>query len=152
MDSKSLSDVIRETISSQNLTAYALGKMSGVSPVVIQRFLTGERGLTLTTAEKLAETLDLHLCRRDRGDLEPDAESQTSAPDEEGGPGRIVAKYEEITMKNGEFIHIGQHVKLMISNVTQRNVRINIHGPRDMIVVRGELWEALSGKSTAQRR
>lgn len=53
MDGKSIADCIKEEICELNLTAYALGKMTGVSPVTIQRFLAGERGLTLATAEKL---------------------------------------------------------------------------------------------------
>ena len=47
----SLSDAIRGVIIDRGLSAYAVAKKSGVSPVVIQRFISGERGLSLDTAE-----------------------------------------------------------------------------------------------------
>jgi plasmid maintenance system antidote protein VapI len=43
------------------LNEYALNKASGVAPIVIDRFLNGERGLTFETAGKLAAVLGLHL-------------------------------------------------------------------------------------------
>jgi plasmid maintenance system antidote protein VapI len=56
-----LEQAIKDRMMSLHLTAYAAGKMSGVSPTVIQRFLNGERGLTLATADKLCQALDLTL-------------------------------------------------------------------------------------------
>lgn len=44
-----------------DLTTYALGKAAGVSPAVISRFLSQERGLTLETADRLALALGLRL-------------------------------------------------------------------------------------------
>jgi hypothetical protein len=64
--SSTLSQVILNTINERGLTSYALGKASGVSAVVLQRFVNGERGLSLKTAEKLAEALGLELRPRDR--------------------------------------------------------------------------------------
>jgi hypothetical protein len=49
------------------LTAYAASKLSGVSTTVIQRFLNGERTLTLRTAEKLCGALDLTLSTIEKG-------------------------------------------------------------------------------------
>jgi transcriptional regulator with XRE-family HTH domain len=56
-----LEQTIKDRMKSLNLTAYAVGKMSGISPTVIQRFLNGERGLTLATADKLCQVMDLGL-------------------------------------------------------------------------------------------
>lgn len=44
-----------------NKTVYAMAQESGVSAPVIQRFLSGERGITLETAGKLAAYLGLSL-------------------------------------------------------------------------------------------
>jgi len=62
--SETLAGSIKARIKALGLTAYALGKSSGVSAVVIQRFLNGERGITLETAEKLCGALDLVLVPR----------------------------------------------------------------------------------------
>jgi hypothetical protein len=56
--SRSLRDAIRE----RGLTAYAAAKQAGVSADAVQRFLNSERGLTLATADRLAEALQLTLC------------------------------------------------------------------------------------------
>jgi transcriptional regulator with XRE-family HTH domain len=56
-----MEQTIKDRMKALSLTAYAAGKMSGVSPTVIQRFLNGERGLTLATADKLCQALDLTL-------------------------------------------------------------------------------------------
>jgi len=53
---------LREAISERRLTAYAAAKQAGVSVDAIQRFLKDERGLTLSTVDKLAEALGLSLC------------------------------------------------------------------------------------------
>jgi transcriptional regulator with XRE-family HTH domain len=56
-----MEQTIKDRMKALSLTAYAAGKMSGISPTVIQRFLNGERGLTLATADKLCQALDLTL-------------------------------------------------------------------------------------------
>jgi Helix-turn-helix len=43
------------------LTSYALGRDAGVAPAVISRFLAGDRGLTMATADRVAEALGLRL-------------------------------------------------------------------------------------------
>ena len=53
---------LREAISERGLTAYAAAKQAGVSVDAIQRFLKEERGLTLSTVDKLADALGLSLC------------------------------------------------------------------------------------------
>ena len=56
---------LREAISERRLTAYAAAKRAGVSVDAIQRFLKEERGLTLSTVDKLADALGLSLCPDD---------------------------------------------------------------------------------------
>ena len=53
---------MRGEICDRGLTAYAAAKRSGASVDAIRRFLNGERGLTLTTVDKLAASLELKLC------------------------------------------------------------------------------------------
>jgi transcriptional regulator with XRE-family HTH domain len=64
-----LEQAIKDRMKSLGLTAYAAGKMSGMSPTMIQRFLNGQRGLTLKTADKLAKALDLVLMTRPGSNL-----------------------------------------------------------------------------------
>jgi plasmid maintenance system antidote protein VapI len=56
---------LREAIHERGLTAYAAAKRSGVSVDAVQRFLKEERGLTLSTVDKLADALGLTLCPDD---------------------------------------------------------------------------------------
>lgn len=56
-----LAAALKSAIEQSALTSYALGKASGVAPIVIDRFLRGERGLSLDTADRLAGALGLHL-------------------------------------------------------------------------------------------
>lgn len=53
---------LREAINERGLTAYAAAKQAGVSVDAVQRFLKEERGLNLSTADKLADALGLTLC------------------------------------------------------------------------------------------
>jgi plasmid maintenance system antidote protein VapI len=56
-------ETLREAIVSSGLTHYSLGKAAGVAPAQIDRFVAGERDLTLTTAARLAEALGLVLVK-----------------------------------------------------------------------------------------
>lgn len=58
-----ISRPLREAIRESGLTAYGAAKRAGVSVDAVQRFLNDERGLTLATADKIANALDLTLCR-----------------------------------------------------------------------------------------
>lgn len=60
-DKASLSETIVQIIRTRGLTSYALSKASGVHASVIQRFVNGERGISVETAEKLLKALDLIL-------------------------------------------------------------------------------------------
>jgi ribosome-binding protein aMBF1 (putative translation factor) len=57
-------DTLRQAVAASGLSAYALAARSGVAQPVISRFMTGERGLNLTTAEKLCNVVGLELCHR----------------------------------------------------------------------------------------
>ena len=61
---ETLSDTIAAIIKARGITSYALAKASGVNASVIQRFINGERGLRLETAEKLVQSLDLVLTEK----------------------------------------------------------------------------------------
>ncbi|GMU33228.1 MAG: hypothetical protein AMXMBFR20_11000 [Planctomycetia bacterium] len=62
----SFAETIRRAAVADGRTAYRLSKDSGVDVAVVQRFMSGERGLTLVTAEKLCRALGLDLKRADR--------------------------------------------------------------------------------------
>lgn len=64
MAQKSLSDQLREAI--KNYGTYAAAKEAGITYPVIYRFINGNRGLSLATAEKLAEFFGMHLTRPTR--------------------------------------------------------------------------------------
>jgi transcriptional regulator with XRE-family HTH domain len=77
-----LEQAIKDRMKSLGLTAYAAGKMSVMSPTMIQRFLNGQRGLTLKTADKLAKALDLVLMIKPGSTLAMDLVRDQAAKDE----------------------------------------------------------------------
>jgi len=62
---KQIAQAIKAAIRERDLTAYRLAQMSGVSVTAIQRWLNGERTLSLPNAEKLAAALDLVLAPKE---------------------------------------------------------------------------------------
>lgn len=54
-------DQVREIIRARGLTAYGLARDIGTAPSVLSRFLSGQRGLSLETFDRLAQALDLRL-------------------------------------------------------------------------------------------
>ena len=56
-----LEEQIRAAIKESGLTIYRLAKDSGVPQPVLSRFVNAKRGITLSTASKLAATLGLEL-------------------------------------------------------------------------------------------
>jgi plasmid maintenance system antidote protein VapI len=58
---------LRSEIERRGLTAYAVNKLSGVSVDSVQRFLNGEKGLTLTSVDAIAHSLALELVRTKGG-------------------------------------------------------------------------------------
>lgn len=61
-----LAEDLREAIRESGLTHYSIGKMAGVAPAVIDRFVSGERDIRMETASKIAEALRLRLCQDKR--------------------------------------------------------------------------------------
>ncbi len=52
-----LPDVLRRAIRDSGLTHYRLAKDSGVSATILDRFMSGERGISFVTAAKIAGAL-----------------------------------------------------------------------------------------------
>jgi plasmid maintenance system antidote protein VapI len=61
-----IADALRAEIRRRELTAYRLAKMTGSSVDAIQGFISGTKGLTLKTIERLAAALALVLVPRDQ--------------------------------------------------------------------------------------
>lgn len=59
-----ISDQLRAIIRDSGKTSYAVGKLAEVDPGVVQRFMTGERDLRVSTLDKIAEALRLRLCHK----------------------------------------------------------------------------------------
>lgn len=55
---------IKQELRQSDTTKYVLAKETGVNWSVIDRFVTGERGISLATASKFCEYLKLELARR----------------------------------------------------------------------------------------
>lgn len=60
----SIVEQLRKAMRDSGQTEYAIAKGSGVSQSVVNRFVTGERGISLDTAAKLCDYLDLDLRTR----------------------------------------------------------------------------------------
>jgi plasmid maintenance system antidote protein VapI len=56
-----ISEELIAAIRASGMTHYGLSKVSGVSPNMIDRFVSGERDIRLSTAAKLAAALKLRL-------------------------------------------------------------------------------------------
>ena len=54
---------LREAITEAGRTHYAIAKQAGITPEILDRFVRGERGMTLATAGKVAETLGYELTK-----------------------------------------------------------------------------------------
>lgn len=61
---RTISAELRQAIADSGLTHYAIGKAAGVSPAVISRFSTGERGITLAVVDRICQALNLCLSTR----------------------------------------------------------------------------------------
>lgn len=58
---KKLSDQIRQAVETCGETRYAIFKATGIDQATLSRFLSGERGLPMTTLDTLADYLDLNI-------------------------------------------------------------------------------------------
>jgi hypothetical protein len=63
-DMKTISQALHEAVEKSAETPHAIAKASGVPVPSLHRFLTGERGLTLESADKLAAYLGFELTPR----------------------------------------------------------------------------------------
>jgi hypothetical protein len=61
---KTITDQLRKAIKDSGESEYAIAKGSGVSQSVVNRFMSGERGISLITAAALCSYLGLQLVRR----------------------------------------------------------------------------------------
>jgi transcriptional regulator with XRE-family HTH domain len=61
---RSIVEQLRHAIKHSDQTQYAIAQGSGVSQSVVNRFVHGERTISLETAAKLCEYLDLDLVPR----------------------------------------------------------------------------------------
>ena len=52
-------ELLRETIQQSEKSRYAIAKETGVSAGVLSRFVSGERSITIDTADKLCHALGL---------------------------------------------------------------------------------------------
>ena len=57
----SIADTLKHAISASDRSVYQIAKESGISQIVITRFLSGERDIRMATADKLARVLSLQL-------------------------------------------------------------------------------------------
>ncbi|MDA1054860.1 MAG: helix-turn-helix transcriptional regulator [Planctomycetota bacterium] len=59
-----IADQLRQAIEDSGESVYAIAKAAGIAQPVLHRFSTGERDLTLTTADRLLEYFGLELTSR----------------------------------------------------------------------------------------
>ena len=59
--SQSIADSLKQAIKASDRSVYQIAKESGISQIVVTRFLTGERDIRMATADKLARVLNLRL-------------------------------------------------------------------------------------------
>lgn len=64
MPTKTIVDQLRKAIADSDETEYAIAKGAGVSQSVVNRFVHGERGISIETAAKLCTYLQLDLAHR----------------------------------------------------------------------------------------
>lgn len=63
---KPLSEQLRQAILNAGETRYAISKATGIGQDVLSRFMSGERGLSFSVMDRLAEYLGLELVSRRR--------------------------------------------------------------------------------------
>jgi transcriptional regulator with XRE-family HTH domain len=61
MSRRPFSEQIRDAIRSSDTSRYVLARASGISEAALSRFMQGKQGLTLTSLDKLADTLGLEV-------------------------------------------------------------------------------------------
>jgi DNA-binding phage protein len=61
-----LSQALKDALRVSDRSMVQIAQDSGVSPILLERFLTGERDIRMATADKLAEALGLNLAQASR--------------------------------------------------------------------------------------
>jgi len=59
-----ISDALRAAIQASPRSIYQIGRDSGISQIVVSRFLSGERDIHLATADRLAKALGIAVATR----------------------------------------------------------------------------------------
>jgi DNA-binding phage protein len=62
-DESALVVALREAITGAGRTHYAIAKDAGITPEILDRFVRGDRGMTLATAGKVADVLGYELTK-----------------------------------------------------------------------------------------
>ncbi len=60
---KKFSDQIRQAVEDSGITRYRIWKDTGISEPLLSLFMSGDRGLSMKTLDKLADYLDLHVVK-----------------------------------------------------------------------------------------
>jgi len=63
-DKNSIENVLKAAIKKSGLTHYGISKLSDCTPSQIDRFVRGERDLSLATAGRIAQALGLQLSQK----------------------------------------------------------------------------------------
>ncbi|QEG35120.1 helix-turn-helix domain-containing protein [Bythopirellula goksoeyrii] len=61
-----ISEQLKAAVLRADCSCYAIHQATGVDEAALSRFLSGERGLSLATVDKLADFLNLELVERKR--------------------------------------------------------------------------------------
>ena len=61
---KKLSDQLREAIRNAGCSRYEIARQTGIDQSVLSKFMSGERGVSLATADLLCEFLKVDLTKR----------------------------------------------------------------------------------------
>lgn len=144
MDDRTFCDVIREAVVESGLTCYGLGRAADVAPAVIQRFLAGERGLNLSTAEKLARILDLRLLKVEKpriGPADPNSLDGNKTGRKRGNKSRL-RKHRLVLEKDG-VVRVGDAIRIRLLDVRNKSVRFAVELPSGASIMRGELLDAV---------
>jgi transcriptional regulator with XRE-family HTH domain len=65
-----LSDQVRRAVDNCGQTRYRIAKETGISEPTLSRFMSGERGLPMTTLDRLADHLGLDIVRSKTSETE----------------------------------------------------------------------------------
>lgn len=63
-ESGAISDALRAAVKASSKSVYQICKESGISQIVVSRFLSGERDIRLATADRLAQALGIGVAAR----------------------------------------------------------------------------------------